>query len=452
MNRTLRLLLVDDSEDDATLLVHELRRDGYDVEFERVDTAPDMRAALQARAWDIITSDHSMPQFGAPAALALATQLCPDTPFIIVSGEINLNLAVSLMKAGADDYVQKRELPRLIPAIARALRDAAMRIERTDAKTALTQSELRYRRLFETAQDGILILDATTGQIIDVNPFLIDLLGYSREETLGKELWEIGAFRDASESKNTFRELQTKGYVRYEDLPLKTSTGALISVEFISNTYYVDNKKVAQCNIRDVTEHKRYAAEICRLNVELEEKVLARTAQLEALNSELDAFSASVSHDLRAPLHRILGFTEILCEDHPQTQSAESLQLIAKIRVSVERMTAIIDALLALAHFSRSEVVRASVNLSEAVGRIATELQQSQPDRHVDFVTAHDISANGDAPLLSIVLENLLSNAWKFTGKTAAPRIEFGSATEADGSTAYFVRDNGAGFDMAYAD
>jgi len=130
----------------------------------------------------------------------------------------------------------------------------------TDSKrlqNALEESETRFRRLFETAQDGILILDAETGQIAEVNKFLIDMLGYSREEFLGKKLWEIGAFIDIDKSKAAFQELQAKGYVRYEDLPLKTMDGQFINVEFVSNVYKVNHSKVIQCNIRNITDRKR---------------------------------------------------------------------------------------------------------------------------------------------------------------------------------------------------
>ncbi len=129
--------------------------------------------------------------------------------------------------------------------------------ERKRAEEALQVSESRYRRLFEAAHDGILILDADTGKITDVNPFLIDILGHSYDEFLGKELWEIGLLKDIESSKAAFLELQTKGYVRYEDLPLKTKDGRSIDFEFVSNVYLVNNKKVIQCNIRNITERKR---------------------------------------------------------------------------------------------------------------------------------------------------------------------------------------------------
>ncbi len=151
--------------------------------------------------------------------------------------------------------------------------------ERKRLQSALQESEVRFRRLFETAQDGILILDAETGQIREVNPFLMYMLDYSREEFLGKKLWEVGAFVDIEKSKAAFFKLQSKGYVRYEDLPLKTKDGRLINVEFVSNIYNVDRSKVIQCNIRDITERRRLAIELSRVNGALMEA----NAQLEQL-------------------------------------------------------------------------------------------------------------------------------------------------------------------------
>jgi PAS domain S-box-containing protein len=149
---------------------------------------------------------------------------------------------------------------------------------------ALRASETRYRRLFETAKDGILILDADTGSITDVNPFLLDLLGYSHAELLGKRLWEIGTFRDIAASRDAFRKLQEKKYIRYEDLPLETKGRRRRHVEFVSNVYRVNGSKVIQCNIRDITERRRAEEALANASKELENRVAERTAELVAAN------------------------------------------------------------------------------------------------------------------------------------------------------------------------
>jgi PAS domain S-box-containing protein len=157
-------------------------------------------------------------------------------------------------------WEELRQLMRAFDQMAEALQQREA--ERELADTNLRASEMRYRRLFETAQDGILILNADTGQIDDVNPFLTNLLGYTREELLGHKLWEIGPFRDTKASKAEFRELQREAYTRYDDLPLETSDGRAINVEFVSNVYQVNGGKVIQCNIRDITKRKRAEEEL----------------------------------------------------------------------------------------------------------------------------------------------------------------------------------------------
>lgn len=139
-------------------------------------------------------------------------------------------------------------------------------------KEFLKDSEVRYRRLFEAAQDGILILDAETGAITDVNPFMINLLGYSREEFIEKKLWEVGAFQDAQASKEAFLALQKDQYIRYKDLPLRTKDGHLISVEFVSNVYQAGDEKVIQCNIRDITEQKKEQDALAKSEADLREQ------------------------------------------------------------------------------------------------------------------------------------------------------------------------------------
>ena len=162
-------------------------------------------------------------------------------------------------------FLANIELSRHIARLEEALR------EKEKAGESLQDSEKRYRRLFESAKDGILILDADTGKVVDVNPFLLQLLGYSYDALCGKHIWELGVFKDIAASKDAFQALQDKEYIRYEDLPLETQEGQAIAVEFVSNVYLVDNRKVIQCNIRDITAHKRAKAERTRLMAAIEQ-------------------------------------------------------------------------------------------------------------------------------------------------------------------------------------
>jgi PAS domain S-box-containing protein len=451
IDQPLRVLIIEDDKSDVALLLLALRQGGFAVTYEVVATQAAMRGALNHGLWDLVISDYALPQFSGPAALALTIELRPGVPFVIVSGEIDINVAVGLMKKGAQDYIQKAELVRLVPVIRRVLLDRAVRNDRSLADQALIASEAQYRRLFESAQDGILIVDAESGQIEDVNPFLLDLLGFSKEEYLGKKLWEVAAFQDTEASKSAFLELQQRGYIRYDNIPLHTSAGHSVEVEFVSNTYEVGSKKVIQCNIRDITERKQAEFAIHELNTDLERRVGLRTAQVEALNKELETFNYSVSHDLQAPLRRIDGFTTALERACEHQLSSRAKELIVEIHSSTKHMTALIQALLKLASLGRSELQCKEVDLSAIAHFIATELQREDPGRHVECIIPDGILATGDAAMLHIVMENLMGNAWKFTSLLDYARIEVGVSYPPGQPPEYFVRDNGGGFDMQYA-
>jgi signal transduction histidine kinase len=268
---------------------------------------------------------------------------------------------------------------------------------------------------------------------------------------LGTKVWELGFFKDILANQNNFTELQQKGYVRYEDKPLETSDGRRVDVEFVSNVYQAGKGKVIQCNIRVITERKHAQDESRRLNVELEQHVVARTAELAAANKELEAFSYSVSHDLRAPLRGLDGFSQALLEDYGDKLDAEGQKLLHRIRAGSQRMDRLIDDMLNLSRVSRSELHRELVDLSGLANDVADELRSHDSQRDVALRITKDLTADGDPQLLRVVLENLLGNAWKYTAKRPHATIEFGLSRD-NGHSSFYVRDDGAGFDMQYAD
>ncbi len=251
MGKSTTVLVVDDDPDILLLTSEILRRAGYEVLF--ASTGKGCLEAVRTHHPDLVLMDVVLPDVtGVEVCRQIkGDHLLRGTLVILISGiRVSSDFQADGLNVGADGYVVKPISNKELIARVQAME----RIKR--AEEALQASEVRYRRLFETAQDGIVILDGDTGKIDDVNPFLIELLGYPREDLLGKRLWEIGLLKDPESGQTALRELHDNGFFRYRDLPLETKSGKKIVIECVSNVHDVEGKKVIQCNIRDVTERK----------------------------------------------------------------------------------------------------------------------------------------------------------------------------------------------------
>jgi PAS domain S-box-containing protein len=312
-------------------------------------------------------------------------------------------------------------------------------------------------QLLQSAGEGICGLDID-GHITFVNPIAARMLGYGVEELLGRPLNDVLRSSEAAgaevagDAESPYAVLEDGGVHRASGQIWRRKDGSTFPVEYVSTPIRdVRGLVGAIITFRDITERKRREDEIRTLNAELEHRVEERTAELAATNKELEAFAYSVSHDLRAPLRSINGFSQVLLEDHAPQLTEDARATLHRVRAASQRMGQLIDDLLQLSGVTRTEMRRKTVDLSAVVQSVAADLQQTEPGRHVEFVIEPGITAKGDPRLLRLVLENLLGNAWKFTSRHPQARIEFG-AVPAEGKPVYYVRDDGAGFDMAYAD
>jgi PAS domain S-box-containing protein len=323
---------------------------------------------------------------------------------------------------------------------------------RKQAEEALKDSEARFRLLAENSTDMISRHDMQ-GVYLYVSPACRALLGYEPEELIGHSAFEFIHPDDISrinQSRSYIINLRVVSTVVYR---IRCKNEQYVWFETTSHAVIdQDTGSVMEIHAasRDITARKYAEEEIHKLNNELEQRVRERTAQLETINKELEAFSYSVSHDLRAPLRGIDGWSQALLEDYQDKIDEQGRQYIDRVRSETQRMGHLIDDMLQLSRLTRAEMIKEPVDLSAVAQFIVECLKRDEPQRQVDFNIQAGVTAVGDSRLLEIVLGNLLGNAFKFTGKCADARIEFGQ-TDMQGLCVFFVRDNGAGFDMTYA-
>lgn len=323
--------------------------------------------------------------------------------------------------------------------------------ERKLAEAELQKSHNLLQTVIEGTPDAIFAKDLQ-GRFLLANSMSAKIMGKPLEEILNKDDRDMFPPEIARIIRETDRHIMTTGetQVLEEDVPTNGTLRTYLSAKSVWRD--VQGNIIGLVGIaRDITERKLAEQEIKKLNEALERRVLERTAELMAANKELEAFSYSVSHDLRAPLRGIDGFSQALMDRYGDQLEDKAKHYLTRIRAGTQRMGELIDDLLTLSRVTRSEMRRQAVDLSAIATEILTELKFQEPDRDVEFAIAPGLVVNGDPQLLRVVLENLFNNAWKFTSARIQTKINFDAILQTDSKIAYFVRDNGAGFDMTYS-
>ncbi|MCK5352566.1 PAS domain S-box protein [bacterium] len=321
------------------------------------------------------------------------------------------------------------------------------------------ERELRERKEFiETITDhlpiGLCVLSWPAGKIQYVNKKIIEILGWAPELVEDWDSFLEHALPDP-EYRNEMRAKVEAGRASGDparmswEINLVRSSGEKVVILGVDIPMLERNLIIGTC--QDITDRKRAEEELRQLNQELEARVVERTRELELANRELEAFTYAVAHDLRAPLRAIDGFSEALLEDYQDKLDEDGKKFLRYLQEGSSDMSELIDGLLRLSRSTRGEMVKERIDLSALVKTVVAELRQAEPELQVAFQVAVDMQVDVDPRLIKVVLENLLGNAWKYSSQTTAATVEFG-VEEQEGGPVYFVRDNGAGFDMAFAD
>lgn len=444
-----RLLVVEDERIVARDLMNTLTDLGYTVVASVATGEEAVRHACEHQP-NLVLMDIRLAGVidGVQAAEQIRSER--DIPVIYLTAHSDEETLRRARDTGPFGYLVK---PFTAPELRCAI-EIALHKHEIDAR--LLEREQWLATTLRSIGDGVVATDAKQ-RVTLLNPVAEALTGWKQEEALGQALGEImklvsGPRREPIESP-VAGALRRKSITALQrDSLLVDRMGSTVPVDDSAAPIVSDRGEVLGGVIvfRDVSEQRRAEEEIQRLNVDLERRVVERTQQLEAANQEMEAFSYSVAHDLRAPLRGIDGFSQALIEDHAANLGPDGLKQLGRVREAAHRMSQLIDDLLRLSHVAKSEFHRQPLDLSRLARLVVFGLQSAHAERNVEVLVQDNLTADGDEKLLRVVLENLVGNAWKFTAKAAQAAIEVGSFVK-DAQRTYFVRDNGAGFNMEHA-
>jgi PAS domain S-box-containing protein len=322
--------------------------------------------------------------------------------------------------------------------------------ERKRSEAALAKSEEMFSKAFATSPEAAVIVRVQDGTFVDVNEVFLKTTGYTREEVVGKRRDELSIWANAAEFDIFLALLKSTKRVRGFATLFKMKSGELRDGVLSSDSVDIDGVEHSLNFIEDVTERKRADRELREAKADLERRVAERTAQFEIANQELESFSYSVSHDLRAPLRALDGFSRILLDDYAEAIDEEGRLYLHRICDATDKMAHLVDDLLKLARINRAELRFQQVDITAIAKDVIRKLKEQEPGRAVALSVTAGLWAKGDAALIYSVMDNLLGNAWKYTSKQPSANIEVGRCANRE-QDAFYVRDDGAGFDMTFA-
>ena len=442
----LKLLLLEDSPEDEKLLLRAYRKVGYEIQKKRIQSESEMREWLKKEQWDIIISDYSMPSFDGIHALRVLKETELDIPFIIVSGHIGEDTAVAAMREGADDYVMKDNLHRLVPATERAIKEAKDRRKRIKAERNVKEIRMRMEGIIASAMDAIV----TTNQqqeIVMMNKAAEELFGYKSEDILGEPLGILLPHRFQGSHQEHMVHFSKSG---------KTSRGmgfnkTLYGVKSDGTEFPVE-ATISQVQVRD----KRYFTAILRdisLRLKAEEQEKQLNAELIQQNEQLQQFGFITSHNMRGPVATIIGLINLLSEQLGDTQDAGARELLKHLETTVAKLDqVIIDMNVILEHKTQISTVKEEITLEDILmtveSGLAPYIKKSKAIIRTDFEVERMYSVR---TYIHSILYNLMSNAIKFRDVNRPLRIGISSSLEehqAKQMVCLSFTDNGMGIDL----